>query len=85
MTDSAGSEQVSTQWFGPVPIAKNGTMTLPQPAREHLKLALDEASSVLVFTEPGRITVTAVPVDLGGALLRLAVESATQDTSAEAT
>src|SRR5216684_4851262 len=79
MTDSGGSDQSKTQWFGPVPVAKNGTMTLPQPAREHLNLALDEADAVLVFTEPGRVTVTAVPPDLGAALLRLAVDAATEN------
>jgi hypothetical protein len=82
MTDSDGSGQPKTQWFGPVPVQKNGTMTLPQPAREHLNLALDEADAVLFFTEPGRVTVTAVPPDLGAALLRLAVDAAAGETSA---
>lgn len=81
MTDPASSNHhQGTQWLGEVPVAKNGTMTLPKEARGHLNLALDAPGSILVFTEPGRVTVTAVPPNLPDALLRLAVGVTDPDT-----
>jgi hypothetical protein len=84
MTDFGAPEQ-ATQWLGEVPVAKNGTMTLPMAAREHLNLALDGPDTVLVFTEAGRVTVTGVPATLPEALLRLVLELSAPDTPEEAT
>jgi bifunctional DNA-binding transcriptional regulator/antitoxin component of YhaV-PrlF toxin-antitoxin module len=52
-------KEQGVRWLGDAAIAANGTMTLPKEAREHLGLA--EATTVLVFSGEGCVTLTAVP------------------------